>query len=152
MSNQYKLRKGDGTLQQVVRNDFLDKKLIHVGDNRESDKRKFEENGIPAIWNADSRLKKREAFLNTLLGHIYRAVINNNLNNGLWNHYLHYTHGFRVGGFLAAGYCQFVNRIAKATGTQLILFCSRDCYILHNVYNNFYKKLKNRYIEISIYF
>lgn len=151
VSNAYKLRKGDGSLQEKVKKDYQGKKIIHIGDNKSTDKEKFEESGIPAIWNPDCRLMTRPPYLNNLAGHLCRAVLNNAMNTGQWKHGLHYTHGFRAGGILTAGYCLFINKIAKDTGTEKILFCARDGYIIQRVYADFWREVDNAYLEISRY-
>ena len=151
VSNTYHLRKGDGGLQKLLLEKYPGKRIIHVGDNELADIVKSKESGIEAFWNPDCRLKKREVFLNNLSGSIYRAIINNSINTGCWSFGLHYTHGFRVGGILAAGFCMHINELVQHNNIDKILFCARDCYIIHKIYNNFYKKADNAYLEISRY-
>ena len=151
VSNVYQLRKGDGSLQKKLIEKYPLKKIIHIGDNKTADVDKSEKSGMAALWYPDCRLQKREVFLNNLSGSIYRAIVNNTLNTGLWEHGLHYTHGFRVGGILTAGYCEHINEVAQQKGAEKILFCARDCYIIQKVYNAFYRKVDNSYIEISRY-
>lgn len=151
VSNSYKLRKGDGTLQKKLVEIYPHKKIIHIGDNKKADVEQSKKNGIDALWYPDCRLEKREAFLNNISGSIYRAILNNSMNTGMWKHGLHYTHGFRVGGILTAGYCLHINTIAHQMHAEKIFFCARDCYIVQRVYNDFYNQFENHYIDISRY-
>lgn len=151
LSNEYKARKGDGTLQLEVLKDYPNKKIAHVGDSVTGDVKKTREAGIDAFYNADSHLVFREPDMDNLAGSFYRAIIQNNLNNGLWNENLYFEHGFRVGGILTAGFCQFINETAKKFNTEKILFCARDCNVIWKAYNQFFKQFDNEYIEISRY-
>lgn len=151
LSNEYGLRKGDGTLQQVLKEHYPDKKIIHVGDNRQADVEKTIAAGIAAVYNPDSHFVYREPELENIAGSFYRAVIQTNMNAGLWEKDLYYSHGYRVGGILAAGYCEFINQTAKKRGIDKILFCARDCDIIYKLYNQFYKEVENAYIQASRY-
>lgn len=152
LSNEYGTRKGEGTLQPELIHDFPGKKIIHIGDTEFGDVQKSIEAGIDAIYNPDSRLVFREENMDDLGGSFYRAVIQNEINSGMWNqNSIYYDHGFRVGGILTAGYCEYINRIAAGNHTDKILFCARDCEIIWKAYNQFYKKFDNEYINISRY-
>lgn len=151
LSNEYGLRKGDGTLQKVLSEHYPDKKIVHVGDNRRADVEMTQAAGIDAVYNPNSYFAFREPELENIAGSFYRAVIQTQMNNGLWEKDLHYSHGYRVGGILAAGYCEFINQVAKKRGVDKILFCSRDCDVLYRIYNRFYNKIENAYIQVSRY-
>lgn len=149
LSNEYGLRKGDGTLQQVLIDTYPNKKIVHIGDNYDADVKKSIETGIDAVYNPDSHFVYREPELENLAGSFYRAVIQTNMNNGLWNKDLYYSHGYRVGGILAAGYCEFINQIVENKKIDKILFCARDCDVLYKIYKQFYNVVDSEYINIS---
>lgn len=151
LSNEHRLRKGDGTLQKVLLEDFPGQQIIHVGDSEVGDVHKSIEAGIKAIHNPSSHLKHREPDMDNLAGSFYRAIIQHTLNNGTWDESLHYEHGFRVGGILATGFCQYLNNLAQAKQVDKILFCARDCKILWNIYNQTFNEFENEYIEVSRY-
>lgn len=151
LSNEYGLRKGDGTLQQVLAEHYPNKKIVHVGDNLRADVEMTQAVGIEAVYNPDSHFVFREPELENIAGSFYRAVIQTQMNNGLWEKDLYYSHGFRVGGILAAGYCEFINQLVRKRGIDKILFCSRDCDILFRIYNRFYKRAETAYIMTSRY-
>lgn len=151
LSNVYKINKGNGELQKKVIEDYVGKRIVHIGDNLASDVKKSQVVGMDAIYNPSQILNFREANMDNMCGSIYRAIINNNLNNGLWNENLYFEHGFRVGGILTVGFCQYINKIAKEKNIDKILFCARDCEIVWKSYNQYFKQYDNEYIEISRY-
>lgn len=151
LSNECALRKGDGTLQQQLIKDFPKKKIIHIGDAIGGDYEKSLEAGIDAVYNPDSKMQEREPNMDNLAGSFYRSLVDNTINNGTWNENLHFEHGFRVGGILSAGFCDYINQIAAEKNVDKILFCARDCEILWKIYNEAFKKFNNEYIVISRY-
>lgn len=151
LSNTYKLRKGDGTLQRAVLAELPDRKIIHIGDSLIGDVDQSRKAGMDALFYEDAREVKVESKTDNLSGSIYRAVINNCMYNGTWDKSIYYSHGFRIGGILAAGYCEYINRIAREKEIDKILFCSRDCEVLWKIYNQHYKEHENEYIAISRY-
>lgn len=151
LSNECKARKGDGTLQKILAEEYQEQTIVHVGDNLQADIEKTKEAGIATVYNADSHFVYREPELENIAGSFYRAVIQTTMNTGLWDKDPYYSHGYRVGGILAAGYCEFLNKLVKKKQIDKILFCSRDCDILYQVYEKFYKKTDAEYIKISRY-
>lgn len=151
LSNEYGLRKGDGTLQKVLIEKYPDKRIVHVGDNYAADIEKSIEAGLDAVHNPDSHFEYREPELENIAASFYRAVIQTNMNNGLWDKNIYYSHGYRVGGVLAVGYCKFLNQIVKRRNIDKILFCSRDCDVIYKIYDQLYKTTDAEYINISRY-
>lgn len=151
LSNEYGLRKGDGTLQKVLIEKYPDKRIVHVGDNYAADVEKSIEAGLDAVHNPDSHFEYREPELENIAASFYRAVIQTNMNNGIWDKNIYYSHGYRVGGILAVGYCKFLNQIVKRRNIDKILFCSRDCDVIYKIYDQLYKTTDAEYINISRY-
>lgn len=152
LSNEHARRKGDGTMQQLLLEEHgNDTTIVHVGDVYESDVRKSEAVGLPAIHVSDQRMFSRENDMGNLAGSFYGAVVNNALGSGLWSEGLHYTHGFRVGGILAVGYCEFIDNLARTKSVDKILFCGRDCDVISRLYGEFYGETPSAYIEVSRY-
>ena len=153
LSNELKLRKGDGTLQKYVNEKYVcGKKIIHIGDNCEGDIKQSEKCGFDTLYYpATTNLaeKYREKGINNLAGSFYRAVINNNLHSGVWKQSIHFEHGFKVGGILACGYSDYIDKKALDKKSDLILFCARDCDVIHKVYERYYNTVANKYIAIS---
>lgn len=150
LSNEYKLRKGDGTLQKKLIEDFSTEKILHIGDSLNGDYEKFIANGISAIHNPSPRVDQRPNFLgDNLYASTYQALISNELNSGCWANDQYFTHGFRVAGILAFGFSQFVNYIAKTKKVDKILFCARDCFIIDKVYKRYFNSVPSEYLQIS---
>ena len=151
LSNELLMRKGEGTLQQELRKDYAGCAIAHIGDNLQGDVKKTIEAGIAALHWPDVRLDYRPNNLESMGGSLYLATINNHLGTGLWDKDLFYTHGYRVGGILTAGFCQYVDRVAKEKHIDKILFCARDCDIVSKAYKKYWGTVPSEYIEISRY-
>ena len=153
LSNEYGVNKGEGKLQEILREAFPDSSIVHVGDNKASDVEKTENAGIDAVFNHDQRLLKGDqgAGDGDISGSMYRALINNKMHSGTWEENVHYDYGYRVGGILAAGFCRYLNELAERLEIDKILFCARDCEIVWRIYNRFYRRFDNSYISISRY-
>lgn len=153
ISHEHKKRKGDGTLQQVLLAEcsLSNQSVVHVGDSFDGDVAKSEQVGLKAIHNPDQRGLVREPDISGLAGSVYRAVISNALDNGIWDHGLHYTHGFRVGGVLALGFCEFIEQIAQQKSVDKILFCGRDCDVVSRLYREHFNRVDSAYVANSRY-
>jgi glycosyltransferase involved in cell wall biosynthesis len=150
LSNEHAARKGDGTLQGVLIRDFgKDISIAHVGDVYDADVVKSNAAGITGVFNPDQHGLKREVFMSNMAGSFYEAVIDNTMGTGTWREELHYTHGFRVGGILALGYLEFIERLAREKGAEKILFLGRDCDILNKLYNRFFSNFPSAYVDTS---
>lgn len=153
LSNDLGICKGDGNLQNYVYKNYLNgRTAIHIGDNYNSDVKKAKAAGFgdkyyPSV--RESAADFIEPNLDGIAGSFYRGIINNSLHNGLWNENIHYEYGFKTGGILTCGYCDFINKTAREKNSDLILFCSRDCDVIHKVYNAHYKLFDNEYIYVS---
>lgn len=153
LSNELGICKGDGKLQKYVYKNYLNgRSAFHIGDNYNSDVRKTRQAGFEERWYASCREMAKdyiEPNLDGIASSFYRGIVNNALHNGLWNKSIHYEYGFKTGGILACGYCDFVNKIASEKGFDLILFCSRDCSVLYKIYNKNFKLFDNEYVYMS---
>lgn len=151
ISNEEKVNKGNGDLQALVKAQFAGQTIVHIGDNRASDYEKTLASGIDAIYNPDQRRTGRACDNpdGDLSGSIYHALINNKMNNGLHESQMYFDHGYRVGGILAFGYCNFIEDKIARSNCDLVLFCARDCYILNEVYNEHFASIDSAYVAIS---
>lgn len=155
LSNVLHLSKTDGTMWNYIVNVYgQGKRIFHVGDNYNADIKMAQQFGVKTTYyHAVRELAKpyREDFINNLGGSFFRAVVNNAIHCGNWKQSISYEHGFRVGGILTYGYCDFISKRAKATNADLILFCARDCEIIHKVYSKYFNDIDSKYIKISRY-
>ena len=155
LSNELKLSKTEGTMWNYIVNEYAKgQRVFHVGDNYNADIVKSNMFGVKTTYYHSVReLAKpyREDFINNLGGSFFRAVVNNSIHCGNWRQSISYEHGFRVGGILTYGYCEFIAKKAKELNADLILFCARDCEIVHEVYSKYFNDVDNEYIKISRY-
>lgn len=153
VSNELKMCKGDGTLPKYVNEHFIKgSRAIHIGDNYTPDIRQTRVNGFqtsyyPSVHEAS---KPYQDVIDTNLSSIfYRGCINNAIHTGLWDKSIYYEHGFKVGGILTYGFCQYLENLCDKKGVDLILFCARDCDIISKVYKKYFNKIESEYISIS---
>lgn len=152
VSNEYLRRKGDGTLQQVLIDNYgSETSIVHVGDVYEADVEKSVTAGLSAIYNPDQHQLVREPDMGNLAGSFYGALVDNTLASGTWSEGLHYTHGYRVGGILALGFCEFIEQVVREKSIDKVLFCGRDCDVLSRIYERDYGSVDSEYIDISRY-
>ena len=152
VSNEYLRRKGDGTLQQVLIDNYSSEtSIVHVGDVYEADVEQSEKAGLSAVHNPDQHQLVREPDMGNLAGSFYGALVDNTLGSGTWSEGLHYTHGYRVGGILALGFCEFIEQVVRDKSIDKVLFCGRDCDVLSRVYERDYGSVDSAYIDISRY-
>lgn len=149
LSNELGKSKEDKGIQKFLLELYPQKKIVHIGDNIISDYKNFKECGIDSVFYRPDSLAKKFYFLNNIEGNIIGSVFKHELNSVCYNEYFKtrfFTHGFMFGGPIVQGYCNFINNIGVF---DKILFCARDCRIIHKVYNQFYKNTDNDYIKVS---
>ena len=152
LSSDYGTLELDGSLQPELVNAYPDKFIVHIGDNWGSDVVKTAECGISTIYYPAPRLAFREPYLESIAGNFYRGLMNNRLASGNFvDENIYYTHGWRIGGILTAGFCQFVDQVAKSQNAEKILFCARDCDVISKAYKKYWNHIPSEYIQISQY-
>lgn len=154
ISNELGLRKGDGTLQKYIKELFSGSRILHIGDNEHGDVNMSLESGIGAfLYKNVSRLKSEyNCGEGNLAYSVYASVINNKYNNGkVVSENKLYMHGYRVGGILAAGYCDFICDISKKNNIDKIIFLSRDCKVINDIFDKHFNDFSHEYFLISRY-
>lgn len=162
VSNEENACKGDGKLFTVV----LDKlnisksSIVHIGDNKISDKQAPEKIGIQAYW----RQSDPEKIMTTpALARLHNLAKSNKLSHsivfGILTQYKAYHNdfttfhdfGYELGGPLAIGYVTYIHEVAKQRNIDGILFVSRDGYALYEVYKKMYPNdtINIHYIQAS---
>lgn len=153
VSCDYHCNKRTGSLfNEVTRAFGSNHAYIHIGDNFESDfigariagwKSYFYE-GVNEIGKL-----YRPANMTQLSGSIYSGLVNAKLHNGIEKCSPYFEYGYTYGGIIACGYCEWLNKYAKLHDIDCFLFTGRDMYIVHQIYNKFYRKIENHYVAIS---
>ena len=80
---------------------------------------------------------------------IYDGICNSWLHSGQKERSIFYEYGFTCGGILAVSVCQWLDRMAKQHGFELILFAARDGDIISKVYRKYFNHVSNDYILLS---
>jgi hypothetical protein len=86
---------------------------------------------------------------NNIVTDIYDNIVNLHLHGSSKEYAMFYEYGYLCGGILTAGYCQYLNRLAKEDDIDKILFVARDCCIIQKVYNKFFGEIDNSYLVTS---
>jgi len=129
-----------------------DKSVIHVGDNYNADFIGSRMAGWKSFYykNVNEIGKPyRPANMSALGGSVYSGLVNAKLHSGAFECDPHYELGYAYGGILACNYCAWLNEYAKANKIDKLLFSGRDMYVVHEIYNKYYKQVDNDYILLS---
>lgn len=145
----------DGALFEIVESMYSPMtRYVHIGDNLKSDVE------IPRGlgWDAVHYIgvgaiggpyrSKKQVGVNS---NIYKGIVNNQLHNGTLESNIHYEYGFTYGGWIACGFCKWLNKLAKTEKIDKFLFMSRDGFYIQQVYNRHYREVENEYVTISRY-
>lgn len=153
VSCEYRQGKGNGKLQEIADRDHpTAKKIVHVGDNQVSDIAAPQKMGWDAIYYPSCHElgdSLRPSGMDRLSASAYRSIVNAHLHAGSEVYSPAYEHGFRYAGFLACGFCEWLNRYVEDNHIDRIFFLARDADILYKIYNKHYRKVENRYVVTS---
>jgi len=152
VSCDYQCSKRSGGLYQNILNDFKDKTIVHVGDNKTTDLEKARSFGIEAVYyqNCHEKGNKyRAENMTKLIGSLYSGIVNTHLHNGTQFYSPYYEYGFVYGGLYVTGYCNWIYQRAKEQGVEKILFLARDGDIYQKVFNKMFDDMPNEYVYWS---
>lgn len=150
--------KGTGELFELVRKGFSEgTRMIHVGDNEQSDVRMAQKTGFAAFHYPNinrTALLYRPYDMSPMIGGAYRGIVDNYLYKGSmireeYPYSMEYEYGFVYGGLFVLGYCNFIHNYCKENRIQKILFLSRDGDILKQAYDFLYPEDKTSYVYWS---
>ncbi len=151
LSSERGCQKGDGGLFDILAADFAGQRIVHVGDNKRVDVARAREHGLDAEWWPDLRRTTRGLGVkdDCLAASFYRSLICRKMVLPERGEGLLFRHGYRVGGILAWGYCQWLDELATREGCDRILFSARDCEVLYKLYKAHFGGHDARYLQIS---
>ncbi len=141
VSCEHDCSKSDGKLYLKIKEDYIGRRIIHVGDNKISDVDRAVEAEIDAKYYPNT---DREAFncrpydMSPIIGGAYRGVVNKRLYSGLKKYSMEYEYGYIYGGLFVLGYCNFIHRYYTENNTDKLLFLARDGDILKQVYEKLF--------------
>lgn len=149
--------KKSGELFRLVKNDFQNgTRILHIGDNLNSDVDRAKENGISA-WHYDSVFSEGRNYRpvhagDDLTTSVKNALINNEIHNGITEMDSLEQYGFIYGGSLVAGFCDYIERVDKEYHFDSLIFLSRDAKVFYDNYREYYdskEKPKAKYAYVS---
>lgn len=144
-SSKSEMTKGNGKLYEYVLNLYLNKKIVHFGDNLNSDVKIARDKGIKAFainknieilctkFDFLKDCKEKNINLSFNLGVMANSYY------GLSDRNKDFLFGFLLGGPLAISYVDYLCKIAKKNGIEHLLFVARDGYVLKKIYDKYYK-------------
>lgn len=152
VSCEFECGKGNGQLQEIVSTYFCGKKIVHIGDNYQSDILGSQKIGWETVYYKNSNAigaPHRPEHYDSLVGSVYKSIVNYRLHASDAVLSKDYEHGFIYGGILNCGFCEWLNEFGKNHSIDKLLFLARDCDIISKVYNTHYKEIDNSYVIVS---
>lgn len=129
-----------------------DKTVLHVGDNYNADFVGSRMAGWKSYYyknvnesGANYRVNKHDSIELAIHG----GLVNAKFHNGLQSYSSYYEVGYGYAGILALNYCKWINQFCRDHHIELLLFSGRDMYIVHKIYNLYFKEFDNEYMQIS---
>ena len=149
VSCDYGCNKASGRLFKYVKRDFGDS-IIHIGDNLTADIGGARRAKIASyLYNRSTDVGKAPDAILSPVVTMYRGIVNNFLYNGACGLNERERFAFAYAGPIAAGFCEWVNRLCYERGSERIFFLARDTRAIYEVYNKHYNKFDNRYVITS---
>lgn len=151
LSNEYGFGKYNGKLYDTVKNAYPGCSFSHIGDNLHADVNEAKKAGFAAVHypNLNELGKKyRPENLSWLTGSAYRGLVNRRLYCGT-SCSPAYEYGYKCGGILMLGFCEFIHEQAERLGAEKVLFFARDGYIMKKIYEQLYPQAETAYVYWS---
>ncbi|MBP1566288.1 MAG: glycosyltransferase [Oscillospiraceae bacterium] len=152
VSCDYDSGKCDGKLYETVKKDFLDQKIIHIGDNYHSDIRNAGKHGFSTIqYKNVNELGEsyRPKDMSPIICSAYSGIVNKKMYSGYEINNSAYNFGYKYGGILQLGFCNFIRDHALKHKADKILFLSRDGYMTKKIFDSLYSDMKTEYVYWS---
>lgn len=141
--------KHEGSIYEYIKKEMKTDSISHIGDNYGSDVKNALNHGINAIEYKNVNCSGnvfRPKDMSPVIGSAYSGIVNRRLYRGDLNFSPAYEYGYKYGGLLILGFCEYVHSIAAEKKADKILFFSRDGYIVKQVYDKLYKGENTVYV------
>ena len=146
----FKKGKGDGSLQRYVKENYLQgRRMLHCGDNYDSDVLQTEKCGIDAYYYSGVRENPagREIFQTEgLENSFYRGIVQNMLCCGLPGKSKEYEYGFQTAGILTYGFCRWIVYAYNTAQADFVLFSGSECLVFYKVFKDCFPTIPSGYI------
>lgn len=155
VSCDYNANKRNGKLFEIVRNEFKNKSIIHLGDKLEVDYLKPREYGIDSmLYQAPNTIPKHNYNMTYSISSLYHGIVYNKLYNGINDdktQSVYYRYGYEYCGIFMLGYVNYIHNYALENNLDKLLFLSRDGYIIKKVYDKLFNDIPGEYVLWSRY-
>lgn len=127
LSNALNASKADGSIFDLLKKKYPNKKIIHIGDNIKSDVINARKHGISSLY------WKKE---NNKLSYNDKGYISNFINNRIIkNNNYYYNFGYQCMGPLLFTFSKWINKSVKKDGLHDLFFLARDGKIMKRAYD-----------------
>lgn len=151
LSNEMGYGKYNGKLYDYVKSIYSNCTYSHIGDNQNADFILAKKAGFNSIlypnlnrFGEDYRTDR----MSYIIGSAYRGIVNKRM-YCMDKCTPAFEYGYKYGGILILGFCDFIHENAKHHNADKILFFARDGYIVKQVYDNLYPDDKTEYVYWS---
>lgn len=135
--------KRTGGLYEVLKKKVGNKKIVHIGDNYETDIQSAKKSGIDTRYykNVNEIGKEHRALgMSDLIGSAYSGIVNAYLYSGVNNLSPYFKYGYVYGGLYILGFCNWIHQQKELYGLDKIVFLSRDGEIYRKIYKRLFPK------------
>ena len=151
LSNEYGFGKYNGKLYAEVKSAYPKCSICHIGDNFRADYVLAKKAKIHAVYyrNIQEYGKKfRTDRMSYLIGSAYRSLVNRRM-FCMEKCSPAMEFGYKYGGLLLLGFCEFIHEQSAQKKADKILFFSRDGYIVKKLYDKLYPDQQTEYVYWS---
>lgn len=153
VSSEYRCGKHSGELYRaVLEEQGFPRKIIHVGDNPESDIIRARQKGIDAVQYTNVNTagnRYRCDGMSQLIRSAYRGIVNTTVHSGSNHFSVPYEFGYIYGGIYILGFVNWIHQCSQLRGIDKILFLARDGYVYKKVYDMIYDDIPCEYVYWS---
>ena len=152
VSCEYGVGKYNGKLYEIIKDELETESFSHIGDNYHSDFQMAKKHGIQAVEYKNINAigeNYRPKDMSPIIRSAYSGLINMKLYNGDIVNLPAYNFGYKYGGVLQLGFCEFIRKIANEKRADKILFFSRDGYMTKKIYDKLYHEIPTEYVYWS---
>lgn len=128
-------------------------KVVHIGDNHETDFLKAKEYGITSYFYKNVNKaggQYRADGMSPMISSAYAGIVNSQLHTGAGRRFTpYYEYGFIYGGLYILGFCNWIQQFAVKENIDKVIFLSRDGHIYKKIYDDFFGEVKSEYLYWS---
>ncbi len=151
LSNEHGFGKYNGKLFDLVKSKYSDQKFSHIGDNQHADVVQAQKAGFHAVHYPNINTLGsdfRPDRMSLLTGSGYSGLVSRRLYS-MEKLSPAQEYGYKCGGILMLGFCEWIHAQAEETHAEKILFFARDGYIMKKIYDRLYPDAQTEYVYWS---